>query len=271
MSRIVLIALTCLLLTATMAMAQIETVSQEEYAAMSKDERMAAKAAAVEAQAQRPFTGTLDKGVPTNPPQHLASDPSRATMGTITYDAGVFDALPTQPAGITDILSFGNQFDTQNGGIIPAPTVTVTQIAAWPALVDGSSTASGSAFFTIFGPVNTAGTNAAPINSTNQPNIQPQAWNTFSQLGVVSPATGTGTAASFLIGIFGAASGGPGTDCDGDCAAFDTGDTVAMQGFHAMRIDDFSGGDFGTIANANALIRAIGNVVPVELMNFSVE
>ena len=246
-----------------------QDVTPEEFKAMSKSERMEAKLR--DAASHEPFSGTLRTGIDTNPPAHHLTEP-RASMGTIVYDSGVFDALPVQPGGITDILSFGNQFDTQMGGPIPAPTVTVTQIAVWPALVDGSTTASGSAFLTIFGPLNTAGTNASPIDSTNQPGIVPQTWNTVSQLGVVSPSTGTGTAASFLIGVFGA-TGGPGTDCNTDCVGMDTGagSTVNGQGFHAMHIDDFGGGDFGTIANANALIRAIGNVVPVELMNFTVD
>lgn len=272
MRRVVLVGLMCSFLLsvgAGVALAQVEGVTKEEFAAMSLEERMAAKAAAVAAAADSLFTGTLQTGIYTNPPEHLAPTPSRATMGTITYDTGVFDALPSQPAGITDILSYGNRFNTQNGGIIPAPTVTVTQIAVWPALINGSTTGSGMAFMTIFGPLNTAGTNAMPILSVNQPNIQAQAWNTVAQLGTVSPATGTGTAASFLIGVFGAANGA-GTPCASDCVGLDIGGTVNGQGFHAMHIDDFNGGDFGTIANANALLRAIGNVVPVELMSFTV-
>ncbi|MEM9594259.1 MAG: hypothetical protein AAGD06_08350 [Acidobacteriota bacterium] len=265
MRKFVIPAIVCLLACAPAALAQVEGVTMEEYEAMSTEERKAAKAEAVANHV--PFTGTLKTGIDTNPPAQPQPTAARATMGTITYDAGVFDTVPTQPAGITDILSFGNQFNTQNGGPIPAPTVTVTQIAVWPALIDGG-TSSGSGFLTIFGPVNTAGTNAAPVNSTNQPDLQPGAWNTVAQSGVIPT---TGTAASFLIGMFGAASGGPGTPCDGDCPGFDTGDTVGGQGFHAMHIDDFSGGDFGTISNANALIRAIGNVVPVELLTFSIE
>ena len=244
-----------------------QEITPEEFKAMSREQRMEAKLD--DAARHQPFSGTLQTGRDTNPPAHHRAE-ARAQMGTIVYDSGVFDALPAQPAGIGDILSYGNQFNTQLGGPIPAPSVTVTQVAFWPALVDGSTTASGSAFVTIFGPVNTAGTNASAINSTNQPGIVPQTWNTVAQTGTISPATGTGTAASFLIGVFGAASGA-GTDCATDCVGLDTGDTVNGQGFHAMHIDDFSGGDFGTIANANALIRAIGNVVPVELMNFSID
>ncbi|MCG8461433.1 MAG: hypothetical protein MI919_34560 [Holophagales bacterium] len=275
MRRVLFVALVCLLLSAigaTSVAAQVETVTKEEYAAMSKEERMAAKAEAVRLGQEQPFTGTLRTGIETETPPKRQPETPSAVFGTVIYDTGVFDTIPTQPAGITDILSYGNQFNSHNGNPIPAPSVTVTQIAVWPALVNGSTTASGSAFMTVFGPVNTAGTNASPILSVNHPGIVPQTWNTVAHLGTVSPATGTGTAASFLIGMFGGASGA-GTPCNSDCVGLDTGigSTVNGQGFHGMRVDDFGGGDFGTIASANALLRAIGNVVPVELMSFSIE
>jgi len=255
MRRVLLVGTLCLMLLATQGLL-----------AQSLEDRKAFKAQ--ETANAKEFTGTIQAPIQTKAPNLPNSQTGEAAFGTITYDTGTFTNLAVQPAISGDVLSFGNQFNTQNGGIIPTPSVTVTQIAVWPALVDGSTTGSGSAFLTIFGPVNTAGTNAAPINSTNQGGLSPQTWNTVSQSGVIPF---TGPAASFLIGMWASTAPATGSPCATDCVGFDDSASVNGQGFHGMHVDDFSGGDFGTISGENALIRAIGNVVPVELMTFEID
>ena len=179
--------------------------------------------------------------------------------GGIQYDTGVFTGVGNIPA-IADNFSFGNQFGPC---VLP---FTVTDLSIFMALVDSGTTASGNAFATVFGPLNTAGTGAAPITSPLVA-LNP---NAFNNVAVTLPFTGTGSS-TFLAGVWNPTAGstaGP-TPCGNDCVGFDSND--GGQGFHGMAIEDLNGGNFTPITTANAIYRVNGPNVPVELMGFTIE
>ena len=189
--------------------------------------------------------------------------PGVSPSTVIVYDTGTFTGLPNIPA-VADNFSFGNRYDTQSGQGL-ATTVVINSVAFWPALIDGSTTASGNAFGTIFGAV-TGGTNLPPITSVSLP-LNAQTWNTVTNLA----ATITGSPSSFHIGLWNAGMGvtASPTPCASDCIGVDTG-TVNGQGFHGFAAEDIGGGNYQS-ESFNALIRPIGSGLPVELTTFEVE
>lgn len=238
-------------------------ITPTSFASMSKAERQAAAQAlkdADTANAGPGFQGTLKTGT-----RHQAPVAKTAAI-SITYDTGTFAGVGTIPP-VTDNFSFGNNFDTVNGGAIGGgkTQVTITQLTAFIAIVDNSTTGTGGAFATIFGPL--SGTAAPSLTSANLTGLQAGMFNTLP-IGT----TITGTNVAFMAGVWNATAGdGSGTDpCAADCVGFDTG-TVGGQGFHGMAIEDFGGGNFTPNTTANAMLRASGNLIPVELMSYSVE
>ncbi|MBZ0114873.1 MAG: hypothetical protein K8J08_20600 [Thermoanaerobaculia bacterium] len=256
-----LFLLVTLATTAVGAQNVARNVTPAEFATMSKAERQAAaqELKAADAASASAFTGTLAVGG-THP-----YAPETVNI-SITYDTGTFSGVGDIPA-IADNFSFGNNFDTVNGGTIGGgkATVTVTQLTAFMALVDGSSTGTGGAFATIFGPPSTAGI-APSLTSANFAGLQ---GGTFNMIPIGTTLTGT---LEFMAGIWNSTNGSTAgtTPCAVDCVGFDSG-TVGGQGFHGMAIEDFGGGNFTPNPSANAMLRASGALVPVELMNFSID
>lgn len=181
--------------------------------------------------------------------------------GTIVYDTGNFTGVGNIPL-VPDNFSFGNNF-----GPCPLP-FTVTDLSIFMALVDGGTTAGGNAFVTVFGPLNTAGTNATVRTSPSVP-LNP---NAFNNVAVNLAYTGTGSS-TFLAGVWNAGAGSTAapTPCGTDCVGFDSSGTVGGNGFHGMAIEDLGGGNYSPITNANAIYRVSGNNVPVELMSFTID
>ncbi len=240
-----------------------KNITPDEFSGMSKAERQAAAQAlknADSATAGPGFQGTLRTGT-----KH--SVPARTVNISITYDTGTFTGVGTIPA-VADNFSFGNHFDSVNGDPIGGTknTVTITQLTAFMAIVDGDTTGTGGAFATIFGPP--VGTVAPSLKSANIAGLQAGAFNT-----IAIATTITGTNLNFMAGIWNPTAGSTaGTNpCATDCVGFDNAGTVAGQGNHGMAIEDFGGGNFTPNTTANAMLRATGSLVPVELMRFSVD
>lgn len=238
-------------------------ITPAEFSSLSEAERQAAAQAlkdADSAQARPGFQGTLRTGT-----NHLV--PARTANISITYDTGTFTGVGDIPA-IADNFAFGNNFDSISGGPVGGPknTVTITQLTAFMAIVDGSTTGTGGAFATIFGPP--VGTIAPSLTSANIAGLQAGTFNT-----IAIGATITGTNLNFMAGIWNPTAGSTAgtTPCATDCVGFDNSGTVAGQGNHGMAVEDFGGGNFTPSTTANAMLRATGNLVPVELMSFSID
>ncbi|HMB52427.1 MAG TPA: hypothetical protein VKU40_03865 [Thermoanaerobaculia bacterium] len=173
-------------------------------------------------------------------------------VGTITYD----DNVITNTFGGGAII--GNRFDTHTGSTV-LTSGSVSQVQA--VVVQGPAFSSDSAGFVITGP-QTMGGGAMAIFSTF----------TSGMTGTTSTLTYTGFNASYTANSF--------FVLFGDFAsvyvpAFGTGSTNT-QGHHG--VVGYTGGmgpnitstfDFG--GALNALVRATGNIVPVELMSFDVD
>ncbi len=234
------------------------------FAHLSKAERQAANQAlkdAESAQAGPGFQGRLRTGV-----QHQA--PLNTVNISITYDTGTFTGIGTIPA-VPDNFAFGNNFDSVDGGPIGGAkaTITITQLTAFMAIVNSSTTVTNNAFMTIFGPPNTAGV-AVALTSANIGDLQPGTFNT-----VALGTTITGTNLNFMAGVWNPTNGTTGdtNPCTNDCVGFDSSGTSNGQGFHGMAVEDFGGGNFTPNSVANAMLRATGALVPVELMSFSID
>jgi len=168
---------------------------------------------------------------------------SRA-MGTIMYDDGIVTATPTVTS-----FCYGNQFNTWSGN---------------PAMANGSVTAmsfymmsaagTDNVFVSVFGPV--VGTAAPVLESVSVPVAAAGAFNTHV---FATPVAYVGS--SFLAGVWYVA---------GDTVGLGAG-TVGGQGHHGMSINDIAGTGFAPLAGLNALVGASGDVLPVELMTFSVQ
>lgn len=199
----------------------------------------------------QPFQGTLnfrDVGVAPEGP------------GTIQYDTGTFTGVGSMPM-VADNFSFGNNF-----GPCALP-FTVTNLSIFAAIIDGSTTAAGNAFVTVFGPLNTAGTSAPALTSASAPLMA----NAFATFAISQQFTGTAGSSTFQAGVWnpGAGSTSAAVPCGTDCVGFDSND--GGDGFHGMAVEDLGGGNFTPITNANAILRVSGPNVPVELMSFSIE
>ncbi len=182
-----------------------------------------------------------------------AFNPSIQAVGTISYDSG----FASTAFGDGNSLP-GNRFDTHTG--IPVFTSgTVATVVAQ--VVRGPANTTSSAGFVLIG--ETVGADPAPFKAI------------FSTFGV---ATGVIDTVSFA-GINATYTGNNFTVLFGDFASvyvpvFGTGTTLA-QGHHG--VDGFTGGmgpnmtSITPLPGLNAFIRASGDIVPVELMNFEVE
>ena len=196
-----------------------------------------------QAQANQPvtITGPMTRAVEARP---AAARPAPDGPGvTITYDDGIVTALPA-----INGYCFGNQFNTVSGGAVASHSITGLTFY----IVTGAGT--DAVFLSAYGPV--AGTVAPFYDDTNVPlNVGSGAFNSFT-----FPAAFVG-AGSFQAGVWYVA---------GDTVGLGSG-TVASQGHHGMAINDISGTDFQTLGSLNALVSARTAVVPVELMQFSIE
>lgn len=170
-------------------------------------------------------------------------------QGTVTYDPGPPQDFFRSFDGTN--RSIGNQFNTRNGNpLIPGPLSFVT---AFPIAVGGDI------IVTIWGaPV---GTQAPVIVTASGGGAVNSTFNAVP----VSPSVGSSFLAGQYIGTFGS---GP------DQVGMRSG-SINGQGFHAMQIN-FVGGTAGgtgfqTLPGLNAMVRASGVIVPVELMSFDIE
>ena len=179
-------------------------------------------------------------------PFSAASSTTRTTPDgpgtTIIYDDGIVTAAPSVSS-----FMYGNQFNTFSGGTVASHSVTRMSFY----IVAGAT--GGDVFVSLYGPV--AGT-AAPF---------------YEDL-LVSLNNGTG---AFNTATFGPYAGGGSFQAGvwyvaGDTVGLGSG-TTAGQGHHGMMINDIVGTGFASLPSLNALVGATTVVVPVELMEFSVE
>lgn len=194
-------------------------------------ENKPANAGSVGSRARKPVEGRASAG--------------KRAFGTVQYDDGEVD-------GISFVFSYtiGNQFNTVNGAaLIPNTVSTVTFYLA--------SLTGTSAWVSFYGPVN--GTTAPVLLSTPVGGLG-LGFNTVG----FSPAVDVSGGSSFLGGIWNLYSPFFGT---GDGVGLDDS-TVNGQGYHGIAINDIFGTDFYTLGSNNAIFRATGDIVPVELMDF---
>lgn len=183
-------------------------------------------------------------------PRAKTQRPIDKAVGSIVYDDGVI----TNSFGGGAII--GNRFDTAEGNPVLDPG-TITEVVA--VVVQGPAFTTSSAGFVIEGP-QTVGGGAMAIFSTFTGATGTTDTVTFAGLGV-------SYSSSFFV-LFG--------DFDNSyIPAFGTGTNLG-QGHHG--VVGYTGGmgpnitstfDFG--GTLNGLVRATGNVLPVELMSFDVE
>lgn len=172
-------------------------------------------------------------------------------IGSIQYD----DSVVTGGLGGNTIV--GNRFDTHTG--IPVfANGTVTSVQA--VVVAGSAQTTSSAGFVMLGPQNTMGGAMALFSTFTAGLTGSTDTVTFTGLNV----NYTGSSYFVLFGDF----------VSVYIPAFGTG-TANGQGFHGVL--GLTGGMGPTItatspvAGRNSLIRTTGNIVPVELMQFTVD
>ena len=191
-----------------------------------------------------PVVRQLDEPVQT---QHRKG--SRA-IGSIAYDDGVVTALP----GVTSHC-FGNRFNTFTGSPVMANGM-LTEMSVFVA----SGAGTDGIFVSLYGPVNTtAGT--APFVGDEFVTLTAGSgtWNAINLTGFTTPWSYSGP--SFLAGVWYIA---------GDSVGLGTG-TTNGQGHHGMMINDIVGTGYTELSGLNALVRVTGDIVPVELMHFTIE
>jgi len=219
--------------------------------------------AAATLMAERTLPAEKAAAMAANPDAHVATTPATRALetpiqaprnkdiravGTITYDDGMVTSTPA-----TTSLSYGNQFNTFTGNPVMA-SGSVTAMTFY--MMSGAGT--DNVFVSVYGPVG-AGTTAANLTSVSVPlTAGPGAFNVHV---FASPLVYTGS--SFLAGVwyFG-----------GDTVGLGSG-TVAGQGHHGMSINDnpTTATGFATLPGVNALVSAGGDILPVELMTFTVQ
>ncbi|MEM6795570.1 MAG: hypothetical protein AAF725_16445 [Acidobacteriota bacterium] len=203
------------------------------------------------------------------------ADGSRFGVGTITFDNNV----PFERDGQVDGL-IGNQFD-------PAGTHSISSVSFKVAgnYVTGGST--GSIVMTLWD------VNAASVQLLQRQNITNAPGIPFGGTGLITNVTVSVPLTAAVMNHTGAFIGGLRNTayaaCGGSTALNSTCDGVALtegatdpgQGFNAVRVPFTSGafipslttfGSAGTaIPNRNAIFRATGDNLPVELMSFEVQ
>lgn len=176
---------------------------------------------------------------------------SRA-VGTITYDDGV---------GTVDFgggALVGNRFDTHTGIPVLASGTVSTVVGV---VVPGRSVTNSSAGFVLLGPQTTGGGASAIFSSWTAGLTAGTETVTFTGIG----ANYTGDSFHVLFGDF----------ANGYVPTLGQG-TTNGQGYHGLV--GYTGGQGPNITGTfnfgeayNALVRASGNILPVELMEFGVE
>ena len=172
-------------------------------------------------------------------------------VGTITYDDGVIN---TSFGGGAII---GNRFDTHTG----IPVFASGQVSTVQAVVvQGPAFTTSTVGVIVLGPQTVGGAASAIFNTIT------------SATGTTATITVTGIGANYTGSSFFALISDFAT---GYVPAFGTGSNIG-QGFHGMV--GYTGGNFPNITSTfdfggtrNGLVRATGNIVPVELMQFSVD
>ena len=209
-----------------------------------------------------------ERPVPTEKAEYMAAHPEVATtgspvraldtpvqaprvkntraMGTIYYDDGVQTHFP----GVSSFC-YGNQFDTFGGANPVMVSGSVTAMSFF--MVAGAGT--DNVFVSVFGPV--SGTAASVLTSASIPlTAGSNAWNNHV---FATPVNYPGS--SFLAGIWYIA---------GDTVGLASG-TTGGQGYHGMWINDVVGTQFALLSTINGMVGASGDVLPVELMTFTVQ
>lgn len=268
-----LAAAACIGLLATPVLAQEITVDSRiaELRALSKDDRNAALRAMSQDErrglwfqlkqaerADKGRTSTADgfyrdavaQGAGTRGSAPRAAG-SRA-VGTIQYDDGVV----TTSFGGGSIV--GNRFDTHTGGVNVTASGTLDTIVA--VVVEGATVTTSSAGFVMLGP-QTVGGGAMAIFSTFTGAAGTTDTVTFSGIGV----SYSGSSFYVLFGDF----------ANSYVPAMGSG-TNNMQGHHG--VVGYTGGmgpnitsTFDLGGSLNGLIRATGNILPVELVEYGVD
>ncbi len=213
------------------------TLEAERTVPTEKAEYMAANP---EVATKGPSTRALDA------PVQAARVKSSRAMGQIIYDDGVMTASP-----VTSSYCYGNQFDT----FIGANPVMVSGSVTAMSFYMGTAAGTDAVFVSVFGPV--SGTTASVLASASVPlNNGAGAFNTHV---FASPINYPGS--SFLAGVWYIA---------GDTPGLASG-TTAGQGHHGMVINDIVGTGFSLLSGLNGMVGAWGDVLPVELMTFTVQ
>jgi len=178
-------------------------------------------------------------------PIQTAGTKSLRAVGTIAYDDGVVTATPSVSS-----FCYGNQFDTF-GGVNPVmASGTVATVAFYMVTAAGTD----NVFLSVFGPV--VGTVAPVLTSASVPATVAGGVNIHV---FATPVAYTGS--SFLAGVW---------YIGGDTVGLGSG-TTGGQGHHGMSINDIAGTGFATLPGLNALVAAAGDILPVELMTFTIE
>lgn len=190
-------------------------------------------------------------GLTPRPTSGQAKAPNKA-LGTIVYDDGVINTTFGGGAII------GNRFDTASGNPLLASGTVETVIGV---VVQGPAFSSSSAGFVLLGPQTGGGGAFAIFSSFTNAAAGTTATVTFTGIG----ANYTGSSFFVLFGDFASIY----------VPAFGTG-TNNGQGHHG--VVGYTGGMGPNITSTfnfggalNGLVRAGGNVLPVELMSFEVE
>ena len=150
----------------------------------------------------------------------------------------------------TSSFSYGNQFDTFSGTNPVMANGTIATVA----FSMGTAAGTDNVFLSVFGPV--SGTTAPVLSSVSVPAPNAGGINSY-----VFPTPVAYTGSSFLAGVW---------YISGDTVGLGSG-TVAGQGHHGMVINDIAGTGFATLSGLNALVAAAGDILPVELMTFTVQ
>jgi len=211
------------------------TLMAERAVPTEKAEYMAAHP---EARVTGPATRALDEPIQVSKTKDLRA------IGNIAYDDGV---VTTTPA--TSSFCYGNQFNTFTGNPVMA-NGSVTALAFFMMTAAGTD----NVFVSVFGPV--VGTAAPVLTSVSVPATVAGGINVHV---FATPVAYTGS--SFLAGVW---------YIGGDTVGLGAG-TTAGQGHHGMMINDIAGTGFAPLTGLNALVAAGGDILPVELMTFTVQ
>ena len=172
--------------------------------------------------------------------------------GTIQYD----DGTVTTSFNISNAI-IGNRFDTHATGNVMVSGTVDTVVAV---VVQGSAFTTSSAGFVMLGPETVSGGAMALFSTFTAGDGGPTDTVTFTGLG----ASYTGSSYYVLFGAFN----------NSYVPAFGTGSTNG-QGHHGViGLTGGMGPNITTISDQttlNALVRTTGNVLPVELMQFTVD